>query len=88
MQTFILTWDGSDTGYALSKYAADIMTTAAGALAPARWSFGTRREGANAGDRVFLLRQHVDRGIVASGHLTDGEVFEAPQWSDPSRMAR
>jgi hypothetical protein len=27
---------------------------------------------------VFLLRQHVGRGIVASGHLADGDVFEAP----------
>jgi hypothetical protein len=88
MQTFILRWDGSDTGYAPVKYAADIKTTAAGALAPARWSFGSRRGRANAGNRVFLLRQQVDRGIVASGHLTDGDVFEAPRWNDPSRMAR
>jgi hypothetical protein len=73
-----LTWDGSDTGYAPGNYAADIKTTAAGAPAPARCSFGSRRGGANAEDRVFLLRQYVDRGIVATGHLTDGEVFEAP----------
>jgi hypothetical protein len=88
MQTFILTWDGSDKGYAPGDYAAHIEATAAGALAQARWSFGSRRGGANADDRVFLLRQQVDRGIVASGHLTDGDVFEGPRWNDPSKMAR
>jgi hypothetical protein len=62
MRTFILTWDGSDAGYAPGDHAAHIKATAAGALARARWSFGTRSGGAYAGDRVFLLRQRADRG--------------------------
>ncbi|MCU1612633.1 MAG: hypothetical protein JWO98_173 [Frankiales bacterium] len=48
---------------------------------------GTRRGGTSAGDRVFLLRQENERGIVASGRLTDGIIFEAPHYSDPHRTA-
>ncbi len=85
--TFIFTWDGSEAGYPSNRYVQDIATTAGGGAVTDRWSVGSRRGGMAAGDRVFLLRQGVDRGIVASGRLTDGVVFEAPHWADGTRTA-
>jgi hypothetical protein len=87
MTTFILTWDGSDTGYFRTNYANDIAKTAAGLPVQGRWSFGSRRSGTVAGDRVFLLRQNTQRGIIASGHLADGSIFPAPHWAgDPNKL--
>ena len=80
MTTFLLIWDASDTGYPPANLAADITATAAGRPVPGRWSFGSRRRGTAPGDRVFLLRQHRQRGIVGSGTLADGIVFPAPHW--------
>ena len=88
MATWILTWDGSDAGYADDQYAADVASTGAGRLAPIRWSTGSRRAGTTKGDRVFLLRQGVDRGVVASGALVDGVVFSEPHWENPGKTAR
>lgn len=85
--TFLLTWDAGDAGYPPADYASDVAATEAGQTVPGRWSMGSRRSGTAAGDRVFLLRQKVDRGIVASGTLTDGVIFPAAHWADPSRTA-
>ncbi len=83
--TFLLTWDASDTGYA--THAADVAATAAGRTVSGRWTFGSRRGGASPGDRVFLLRQRADRGIVASGALADGIIFPAAHWAgDPRKV--
>ncbi len=80
MTTFLLIWDASDTGYPPASLSADVAATAAGRLVAGRWSFGSRRGGAAAGDRVFLLRQRTERGIVASGTLADGLIFPAGHW--------
>jgi hypothetical protein len=80
LTTFLLIWDASDTGYPPANLSADIAATAAGGRIAGRWSFGSRRGGTAPGDRVFLLRQRADRGIVASGTLTDGVIFPAPHW--------
>ncbi len=85
MSTFLLTWNASDTGYA--THAADVAATAAGRTVQGRWTFGSRRSGAAPGDRVFLLRQRTDRGIVASGTLADGLIFPAAHWAgDPRKV--
>ncbi|WP_067509355.1 hypothetical protein [Actinoplanes sp. TFC3] len=87
MTTFILTWDGSDTGYFKTNYENDIASTAAGVPVKGRWSFGSRRSGTSAGDEVFLLRQNNRRGIIAAGHLADGLIFPAPHWAgDPLKV--
>src|SRR4051794_39117206 len=62
--------------------------TAVGRMTSGRWSVGVRTRGLSAGDRVFLLRQRTDRGIVASGYLSDGSIFEAPHWAKPHRLSR
>jgi hypothetical protein len=85
VSTFLLTWNASETGYA--THAADVAATAAGHTVQGRWTFGSRRGGAAAGDRVFLLRQRADRGIVAAGTLVDGLIFPAAHWAgDPRRV--
>ena len=78
--TFLLIWDASDTGYPPANLAADIAATAAGKIVTGRWSFGSRRTGTAPGDRVYLLRQRADRGIVASGTLADGVIFPSEHW--------
>jgi hypothetical protein len=80
MATFLLIWDASDTGYPPENLTSDIAATAAGRVVEGRWSFGSRRGGTAPGDRVFLLRQRSQRGIVASGTLTDGVIFPAEHW--------
>ncbi|MEV6601422.1 hypothetical protein AB0M36_31905 [Actinoplanes sp. NPDC051346] len=87
MTTFVLIWDGSDTGYPPANHQADIAATAAGETVRGRWSSGSRRSGTAPGDRVFLLRQKTDRGIVASGHLTDGVIEAGPHWTGDQRRA-
>jgi hypothetical protein len=84
--TFILTWDGSDSAYT-ADFAEDVEATAIGALVRSHWSIGTRTGGLSKDDRVFLLRQGTDRGILASRRITDPTVFQAEHWNDPSRTA-
>ncbi len=85
--TFILTWDGSESGYPVDNFAADVATTAAGSVVAGSRSVGSRRGGMFPGDRVFLLRQGTDHGVVAAGHVTDGLVFKDEHWADPTKTA-
>lgn len=86
MSTFVLIWDATDAGFAPERYRSDIAATAAGRTVRGRWSFGSRRRGTASGDRVFLLRQRRDRGIVGSGRLADGLIVPGPHWTgDPRR---
>ncbi len=45
------------------------------------WSVGNRRGGIAPGDRLLLLRQVRDRGIIASGTATS-TVYEDSHWDD------
>lgn len=85
--TFVLIWDGSESGYAAADFAADVATTAAGSVVAGTWSVGSRRHGMFPGDRVFLLRQGTDRGIAAAGRLIDGVITVGPHWADPTKTA-
>ena len=81
--TFVFIWNPTNASYPPDDYARDVARTAAGVVVDGRWSVGSRRGGMAAGDRAFLLRQKRDRGIVASGHLVDGEVFVDRHYADP-----
>ena len=83
MATFLLIWNASEAGYA--THGADVAETAAGRTVRGNWSFGGRRGGTAPGDRVFLLRQRSDRGIVASGTLADGVIFPDAHWEGDAR---
>jgi hypothetical protein len=84
--TFVFIWDPTNASYPPDDYAAHVGTTAAGGTVDGRWSTGSRRQGLHGGDRAFLLRQRVERGIVAAGRLVDGEVFTDRHFEDPSRL--
>jgi hypothetical protein len=86
MSTFVFIWDPTNASYPAGEYAADAAATAAGRVVDGRWSTGSRRRGLQGGDRAFLLRQRVDRGIVGAGRLVDGEVFVDRHYEDPSRL--
>jgi hypothetical protein len=84
--TFVFIWDPTNSSYAADEYAAHVALTGAGGTVDGRWSTGSRRSGLQSGDRAFLLRQRVDRGLVAAGRLVDGEVFTDRHFEDPSRL--
>ena len=86
MPTFVFIWDPTNSSYPGDEYAADVATTASGGVVEGRWSTGSRRRGLHAGDRAYLLRTRVDRGIVAAGHLVDGDVFVDRHFADPWRL--
>jgi len=84
--TFVFIWDPTNSSYGVGDYAAHVARTAAGGVVEGRWSTGSRRRGLRGGDRAFLLRQRVNRGIVAAGRLVDGEVFVDRHFEDPLRL--
>ena len=53
---------------------------------PDRWSVAIRSGGISPGDRAFLLRQHRDRGVVASGYFVSG-VEPGPHWDGSGRSS-
>lgn len=85
MATFLLTWnptfhpeDGADSsiGAAMRRY------MEGDPPGEDDWSTG-RKRGYDLGDRVFLVALGVpERGIVASGRITDPQVLERPHWDD------
>jgi len=86
MHTFLCTWNPDLWEWPDNELRAEIAQTERGALVARRWSVGNRTHGIEAGDRVFLLRQHRDRGIVAAGEFTT-EVFQDPHWDETGREA-
>ena len=86
MSTFVFIWNPTNSSYGADDYAAHVARTAEGGVVDGRWSTGSRRSGLRRGDRAYLLRTRVDRGIVAAGRLVDGEVFVDRHFADPSRL--
>jgi 5-methylcytosine-specific restriction enzyme A len=85
MATFILTWN-PDLFRDTSWYDDYVSSTAREQTVLEDWSTGVRRGGIVGGDRAFLLRQHRDRGLVASGEFTS-RVFQGPHWDGSGREA-
>lgn len=86
MATFILTWNPEvwPEGVAWLDESAG-QATAASKISD-NWSVGNRTGGIQVGDRALLLRQHHDRGIVASGRFAS-EVYKQPHWDGSARLA-
>lgn len=76
---FILNWNPSKWYWDEIEYAQGTTERAESRPASGGWSLGCRTHGVAPGDRTFLLRQHIDRGIVARGRFTSN-VFQAPHW--------
>lgn len=73
---FVCTWDGSRERYDPRNYHRHVQETRKRWRPRYWWSTGNRRQGMAKGDRVFLLRQHSERGIVASGHVVAGDIVD------------
>jgi len=86
MPSFILTWNPQRFEMDPARLAKAERDAAKGRSVVDRWSMGNTKHQAMVGDRVFLLRQESDRGIVASGRLTS-PVFQEPAFDDPTRQA-
>lgn len=84
---FILTWNPDRWAWPPDEYARAVQVTAAGGTWPDDWSVGLRTGGIRPGDRAMLLRQHHDRGLVASGMFTSG-LDVAPHWDGTGRPTR
>jgi 5-methylcytosine-specific restriction enzyme A len=67
MTTFLLTWNPDGQGWPEDDHAAAVEAATAGDEPAERWSVGIRKSGVSIGDRAYLVLQHHERGIVASG---------------------
>lgn len=84
MNTFILTWNPVSWEWPAKEFDAAVRRTAKGQRSSDQWSVGARKQGIVKGDRAFLLRQHAERGLVASGYFTS-PIFTAPHWDGSDR---
>ncbi|MFL6161506.1 MAG: HNH endonuclease [Jatrophihabitantaceae bacterium] len=86
MTTYLLTWNPDRWGWPEADFVLAVDTTASGRNFRGQWSTGNRVHGIAKGDRAFLLRQHRDRGVVASGRFTSA-VFQDAHWDGSERSA-
>ncbi|MGO8753379.1 MAG: HNH endonuclease [Thermoguttaceae bacterium] len=78
MPTYILTWNPKRWPWPEEDYNEEVAVTKKGKLFPGGWTCGNTTRIVS-GDRVFLLRQVTERGIIQSGYATS-EVYETPHW--------
>lgn len=84
MGLYILTWNPDLWSMTDDEYQEVVDACRLGAGYPDTWSTGVRTSGIGFGDRAVLLRQHRDRGMIASGYFTS-EVYEDRHWREPDR---
>src|SRR5262245_30130644 len=86
MATFVLTWSPDAYQFDEAEYEDYVEQTASGQIVEGNWSTGNRRSLIKRGDRAFLLRQHSERGIIASGEFTS-PVYPDEHWDESGREA-
>jgi len=86
VSTFILTWNQDKWDYDPGERERLVEQTLAGHHVPDRWSTGNRSGGILPGDRLFLLKQGEDRGVVAAGYAID-VVDQDSHWDGSGRLA-
>jgi len=79
---FVVTWNPSHWAWDESDYARKVKATASGKLASIRWSCGNTKR-ILPGDRLFLMRQGTERGLIGSGFATS-IPFEDDHWNGQS----
>lgn len=84
MGTYLLTWNPSR--FPFTDYDRLQRRVNERRIAQTNWSTGNNKS-ILANERIFLLRQHRDRGIVASG-ITTSRVRVGPHWEDRKRTAK
>jgi 5-methylcytosine-specific restriction protein A len=86
MRTFLLTWNPDRPGWSAEDFEQAVEAASIGRHVSDRWSVAIRKSGIHVGDRGFLVRQHHERGIVASGSFTS-EIYVDRHWDDPTRTS-
>lgn len=86
MATFIVNWNPSKWTMPDDELAGAVEVTADGGEYSEPWSVGVRTGGIGLGDRVVLLRQHIDTGLLARGHFTS-QVYPGDHWDGSGRLA-
>lgn len=81
--TFILTWNPSRWNW--DDYESAMEQVGRGDPYEISWSTGNTKS-IHEGDRLFMLRQHVDRGLIAAGHA-GSDCFQDGHWDGSGRMA-
>jgi 5-methylcytosine-specific restriction enzyme A len=84
--TYILTWNPDRWQWPEESIAVAVDVTLSGQTFADQWSTGNRIHGIAKNHRAFLLRQHRERGIVASGRFTS-TVFRDRHWDGSNRSA-
>jgi 5-methylcytosine-specific restriction enzyme A len=78
MATFILTWNPMKWHWDKTDYNRIVSSTAKGNLEEFGWSCGNTKKIVE-GDRVFLLQQGTDRGLIGAGYATS-ESYSRKHW--------
>jgi 5-methylcytosine-specific restriction protein A len=86
MSVFVLNWNPSKWQMPDEDLIDAIATTRRGREHDGPWSVLEATGLVSWGDRAYLLRQHVDRGIVAAGYFKSG-VYEDKHWDGSGRVA-
>jgi hypothetical protein len=86
VSTFLLTWNPTVWPKGVEWLDETAGTASPSSPVPGDWSVGSRKGGIERGDTALLLRQHHDRGIVASGVFTS-EVYQDEHWDGSGRLA-
>ena len=81
MNSFVLLWNPTGRWIWPADHLAEaIETTSGGVPFVDQWSVGNRRSGISPGDRCYLVRSAVDRGIVGRGRFVDGDIWKDEPW--------
>ena len=80
MATYIMTWNPSRWHWDDNAFENAVRSTEGGRIASEQWSCGNTRR-IVAGDRVFLLRQGSERGMVGSG-FASSDTFLDTHWDE------
>ncbi len=83
-KTYILTWN--PTKWSWDDFDNIVGRSASGEVVVEQWSTGNNQS-IQPGDRVFLLRQAIDRGIIGAGYTTS-EVYLGPHWDRSDKQSR
>jgi hypothetical protein len=83
MSSYILTWNPKKWPWDNNDYEREVRETHNGKLFSSQWSCGKTKR-ILPSDRVYLLRQESDRGIIGSGYAIS-DVFEAEHWDESKK---
>jgi 5-methylcytosine-specific restriction protein A len=86
MGSFLLTWNPTKWKISDDEWLAAVEGVTRGVFHSEPWSIGSRTGGIELGDRLFLVRVHSDRGIVASGTAVS-HAYKDSHW-DETRARR